>query len=97
MFILSPEAPEVIDLLGSASTDWHPLVLIPGALASKEILENAAGVQDRLFLSFPTLPLDQTREGIAEYERLAAAHGLPRGIAHPRSRPWRQPRSLSKP
>jgi ABC-type branched-subunit amino acid transport system substrate-binding protein len=78
VFVLAPEGREVIDLLNAASRDWHPLVLIPGALAGKKVLESASGVQDRLFLSFPTLPLDQTREGTAEYERLAAAHGLPR-------------------
>src|SRR5262249_47685850 len=60
------------------SAENSPLVLIPGALAGKEVLEVASVVRDRLFLSFPTLPLDQTREGTAEFERLAAAHGLPR-------------------
>ena len=52
-------------------------MLIPGALAGKELLTTAAGVSDRIFLSFPTLPLDHTREGTAEYERLVTVYALP--------------------
>ena len=78
VFIITQSGRECIDLLNAGPTRWHPTVLMPGALAGKEILESRLGLQDRLFLSFPTLPLDQTREGTAEYERLAAAHGSPR-------------------
>ena len=76
-FVLAPECKDVTPLLHAASRDWRPLVLMPGAFAAKEVLEKASGAQDRLFLSFPALPLDQTREGRAEYERLAVDHGLP--------------------
>jgi ABC-type branched-subunit amino acid transport system substrate-binding protein len=77
VLVLSHEGQEVDDLLDASSRDWHPLVLVPGGLAGKETLKSLSIVRDRHFLSFPTLPLDTTREGMAEYERLAAAHGLP--------------------
>ncbi len=77
VFVLAPEGREVSDLFNSSSRDWQPLLLLPGALAGQKVLETASGARDRLFLSFPTLPFDQTREGAAELERLAAAHGLP--------------------
>jgi ABC-type branched-subunit amino acid transport system substrate-binding protein len=78
VFILSRESRNVNDLLNVVSRDWRPLVLMPGALAGKEVMGTGAGLHDRVFLSFPTLPLDNSREGTAEYERLASAYDLPR-------------------
>ncbi len=77
VLILSQQSREIYDLFDASSRDWHPLVLLPGGLAGKEFLKSRSRAWDRLFLSFPTLPTDITREGLAEYERLAAAHGLP--------------------
>jgi ABC-type branched-subunit amino acid transport system substrate-binding protein len=77
VFVITRECQELTPLLNAASRDWRPLVLIPGPFMAKEVLEHAPGAHDRLFLSFSTLPLDQTREGTAEYERLAVDHGLP--------------------
>ena len=78
-FVLSPGCREVEGLLAAGPTGRGPLVLIPGALAGKEVLDWASDVRDRLFLSFPTLPLDITPDGSAEYGRLAAAYKLPEG------------------
>jgi len=78
VLILSHEGREVEDLRAACSQDWHPLVLVPGGLAGRKTLGSLSQVRDRLFLAFPTLPLDATEEGKAEYERLAAAHGLPK-------------------
>ena len=47
-------------------------------LVGKEIFAPAVRSHDRLFLSFATLPVDGTPEGIADYERLAKVHDLPR-------------------
>jgi ABC-type branched-subunit amino acid transport system substrate-binding protein len=76
VLVLSHEGQEVADLIDASSRDWRPLVLVPGGLARKETLESLSGIRDRLFLSFPTLPLDTTREGRNEFERLALAYGL---------------------
>jgi ABC-type branched-subunit amino acid transport system substrate-binding protein len=78
-FVLSPGCREVEGLLAAGPTGRGPLVLIPGALAGKEVLDWASDVRDRLFLSFPTLPLDISPDGSAEYGRLAAAYKLPEG------------------
>jgi ABC-type branched-subunit amino acid transport system substrate-binding protein len=77
VLILSHDGQEVKDLLDASSRGWHPLLLVPGGLAGKEALNSLSRAGDRLFLAFPTMPQDVTREGKAEYERLVAAHGLP--------------------
>jgi len=58
---------------------WNPYVLMPSALASKEILEAPLGFKDKIFLSFPFLPSDQTPDGITEFLALAAKHKLTTG------------------
>jgi ABC-type branched-subunit amino acid transport system substrate-binding protein len=78
VFLLASEWRGVDVLLAAASRDGSPLILMPGALTGKGVLRAMAGIPDHLFLSYPTLPVDGTRAGAAEYERLAAAHGLPR-------------------
>jgi len=58
---------------------WNPYVLMPSALASKEILEAPLGFKDKIFLSFPFLPSDQTPDGITEFLALAEKHKLTTG------------------
>jgi ABC-type branched-subunit amino acid transport system substrate-binding protein len=77
VFDLRSEGREVEFLDAAGSRAWEPLLLIPGALAGKDILRLPPRYQHRLFLSFPTLPLDSSRAGAAEYDRLAVAHQLP--------------------
>jgi ABC-type branched-subunit amino acid transport system substrate-binding protein len=56
--------------------DWRPQVFLPGALARKEILELPACFQDRVYLSYPTLPSDQTPAGMEEFQALLQRHEL---------------------
>jgi ABC-type branched-subunit amino acid transport system substrate-binding protein len=58
---------------------WMPYILIPGSLASKEILDAPPVFKDRVFFSFPTLPSDQSRDGVAEFLALAEKHHLQPG------------------
>ena len=77
VLILSQQSREIYDLFRCLVAR----LASPGAVARgacrQRVSEVALRRGDRLFLSFPTLPTDITREGLAEYERLAAAHGLP--------------------
>jgi ABC-type branched-subunit amino acid transport system substrate-binding protein len=57
--------------------DWRPHVFLPGALVEKEMLELPAGFQNRIYLSYPTLPSDQTPAGISEFRTLLEKHELP--------------------
>ncbi|HSF23274.1 MAG TPA: ABC transporter substrate-binding protein [Blastocatellia bacterium] len=50
---------------------------LPGALAGPELLNIQRDVVASVHLSFPTLPLDQTQSGVAEYHQLAKRHALP--------------------
>ena len=56
--------------------DWRPHILLPGALVQKDILALPVGFQDRIYLSYPTLPSDQTPAGIAEFQDLLKQHQL---------------------
>jgi ABC-type branched-subunit amino acid transport system substrate-binding protein len=56
--------------------DWRPHVFLPGALAQKEMLELPAGFQNKIYLSYPILPSDQTAAGMAEFQDLLQRHGL---------------------
>jgi ABC-type branched-subunit amino acid transport system substrate-binding protein len=53
-----------------------PILLIPGSLASKELLELGPGFRDRLLIALPSLPADLTKAGISEYRALATAYKL---------------------
>ena len=55
---------------------WRPYVLLPGALLAPEIFDLPATFQDRVHLSFPTIPSDTTRAGAVELEALLDGHGL---------------------
>ena len=55
---------------------WTPSMYLAGSLVGQEIFDAPAGFQDRLFLSYPTLPSDQTAAGIQEYGKLAAKYKL---------------------
>ena len=50
-----------------------PLVLAPSAFVGPEIYQAPNQFSGRLFLSFPILPTDQTKEGEMEYLELARA------------------------
>ena len=54
-----------------------PYLLIPGSLASRDLLDSPMVFKDRLFMSFPTLPSDQTSEAVMEFRMLAEKHKLP--------------------
>lgn len=61
---------------------WNPYVLMPGALAGKEILDAPQSFRGKIFLSFPTLPSDQVPEAVIEYRALAEKYKLsPRHLA----------------
>jgi ABC-type branched-subunit amino acid transport system substrate-binding protein len=53
-----------------------PPVLVPGALADRDLVDASAGHRGRLLLALPLAPTDQTAAGLAEYQELATAHGL---------------------
>jgi len=50
--------------------NWRPYIFMPAAFAKKEMLTLPVNFQAKIYLSYPTLPSDQTRDGIAELQRL---------------------------
>jgi ABC-type branched-subunit amino acid transport system substrate-binding protein len=70
----------VDELLAAADrANWHPLVLIPGPLAGRQLFEAPPGFAGRIYLSFPILPTASGRYGPVLRDRLAARHRLPAG------------------
>lgn len=79
---------EAVFLLGSADdalsfiqeagkAGWYPSIFISGPSASTEILKIPAGFDRRVFISFPTSPVDQSAEGIQGFRAFSAKHKLP--------------------
>ena len=80
VFFLGPAGAEGAFLQEAQRLDWKPFVFIPGSLAGRAIFLAPMSFEGRIFLSFPTLPSDQTPDGLAQYRSLAEAHKL-----HPKS------------
>jgi ABC-type branched-subunit amino acid transport system substrate-binding protein len=56
---------------GSIASQVFPLILAPSAFVGSEIFQAPRQFSGHLFLSFPILPSDQTKEGEMEYLELA--------------------------
>ena len=55
---------------------WRPYVLLPGAYVSEELFDLPAGFHKRVYLSYPTVPADQTSAALAEFRSLLEARGF---------------------
>lgn len=56
--------------------NWTPHLFLAGQLAGKEILDAPSSFKGKIFLAYPTLPSDQTREGAMEYHSFLERHKL---------------------
>ena len=79
VFFLGSTREQTSLLIEADKLKWNPYVLMPSTLASKEILDAPLGFKDKIFLSFPFLPSDQTPDGVTEFLTLAEKHKLPTG------------------
>ena len=77
IFFLGSGGEQVALMKEAAKLKWMPYILIPGSLAGKESLDAPPGFKDKILFSFPTLPSDQTRDGVTEFMALAQKHNLP--------------------
>jgi ABC-type branched-subunit amino acid transport system substrate-binding protein len=76
---LYTNAAETLALMNAVSgLKWSSLVFLPGALVGPDLLHAPRDVIASLHATFPTLPLDQTAAGVAEYRHLSTKHSLPR-------------------
>ncbi len=65
-------------LEAAAQAGWTPDLYAPGSLAGPTLFEAPKGFHDKIHLTFPTLPSDQTSRGARLYEDLTRKHDLPR-------------------
>ena len=77
IFFLGSTAEESALVNEAEKLNWAPYILMLSLQAGKEILEAPVSFKDRVFLSFPLLPSDQTAEGVAQFLALARKHKLP--------------------
>jgi ABC-type branched-subunit amino acid transport system substrate-binding protein len=77
VFLFGMGAEEKTLLKEVEKSGWSPYVILPGALAGGDIFDPPASFNGKIFLSFPTLPSDQTEAGLAEYRAFAQKHELP--------------------
>jgi ABC-type branched-subunit amino acid transport system substrate-binding protein len=68
---------ELALLAAGETRGWHPQVLSLGPLAGLELWDAPKSFAGRLFLAFPSLPIDLGSPAVAEYRRLAQSHPLP--------------------
>jgi ABC-type branched-subunit amino acid transport system substrate-binding protein len=63
----------------AAARGWLPRLFVSGLVAARATFEVPPAFADRLFLAYSNLPADQTRAGVAEFQRLRDKYGLPKG------------------
>ncbi len=68
---------EGIRLLKEAEkSNWTSNFFLSGPLAGKEVIDAPLSFKDKIFLAYPTLPSDLTREGVIEYRSFLERHKL---------------------
>jgi ABC-type branched-subunit amino acid transport system substrate-binding protein len=77
VFVLVEGESQIAFIKQARKVNWNPLYFIPGQLAAREILQAGGGTGAQVFLSLPTLPSDQTEDGVEEYRKLAESYHLP--------------------
>jgi ABC-type branched-subunit amino acid transport system substrate-binding protein len=76
VFLLGNSADTVAFLREAEKIGWFPSIFLPSANAGSGIFEAPAGFDGKLFLSFPTSPVDQTADGLSEFRALWQKYGL---------------------
>jgi ABC-type branched-subunit amino acid transport system substrate-binding protein len=62
---------EQLEFLSEAAAGgWSPRVFLLGAFSGKELPPASPEMKDKIFIAFPTLPADITREGVDEFRAL---------------------------
>jgi ABC-type branched-subunit amino acid transport system substrate-binding protein len=75
---LYTNASETLALMNSVSAlKWSSSYFLPGALVGPDLLNVPKDIIASLHATFPTLPVDQSQAGVAEYHQLAKKHSLP--------------------
>lgn len=86
VFFLGTSAELPNFLRDAAKLSWTPTVFVPGSLAGRETLEIPLNFKARVFLAFPTLPVDAASESAREYRTLLQKHNL--RVQHPAFKLW---------
>ena len=63
----------------SEKLGWLPSIYFPASGFGKEIFDAPIAFTNRLFISFPTSPADQTEAGVGEFRAFAEKYKLPAG------------------
>jgi ABC-type branched-subunit amino acid transport system substrate-binding protein len=76
--LLLASGPDVLALATElAAAEWTPTLLVPGSLATDDLLRLPSTLIDRTFIALPSVPSDLTPAALEEYRALAIQHRLP--------------------
>lgn len=84
---IQKSGPEAIIFLGTGAAAlafmqeaeklrWFPSLYLPAGSVGKELFDAPSGFDRKIFISFPTLPTDQTPDGAKEFLALTEKHKL---------------------
>jgi ABC-type branched-subunit amino acid transport system substrate-binding protein len=76
VFFLGPSPLESGFIQEAVKLAWKPIVLVPGYVAGKQIFDAPSAFEGRILVAYPTLPLDQSINELAEYRTLAGTYKL---------------------
>ena len=77
VFLLGTAADSVSFIQEADRAGWHPFIFLSSSSVNPEIFKVPAAFDRRIFISFPTSPVDQSPEGIREFRAFSAKHSLP--------------------
>src|SRR5687768_3447020 len=77
IFFLGSGADLPVLMNEAAGRNWFPHILLQNGIATSTLFEAPAGFEGKVFLTFPTAPVDQTEEAIKEFRRLGEKYKLP--------------------
>lgn len=75
LLVLSPGAELGALAAALARIDWTPQLLVPGPLASRDVVALPAAFRDRVTLAYPTAPGGQQEAAMREFARLLQGRG----------------------
>lgn len=76
VFFLSGDKDVLSFMAEAVKLDWYPSTFVVGA--SSEIFGAPLEFSERIFLSFPSSPADQSPEGVREFSALAEKYKIPK-------------------
>lgn len=77
IFFLGSAADLIALMNEAAGSNWYPQIFLQSGAASQALFDAPAGFEGKVFVTFPTAPVDQTQEALKEFRALGEKYKLP--------------------